>query len=82
MQPDLPALPLLRISQSGRIYYHSQQSCRVEALNPVCGSEEAGLSSRCVTERIKCLVSAKGAGSSSLSFLKGTDGCEWLSYFK
>lgn len=36
--------------------------------------EEAGLSSRCVIDRIKCLVSVIEGGNSGLSSLKGTDG--------
>lgn len=66
----------------GHIYYHSQQSCLVEAVHLFgVRPEEAGLSSRRVIDRIKCLVSAKGVGNSGLSFLKGADDSVWLRTF-
>lgn len=49
------------------IYYHRLQSCLVEAVNLFgVRSEEAGLSSRCVIDGIKCLVSAKEGGNTNL----------------
>lgn len=61
------------------VHSDSQQSYLMEAVNLFgVRPEEAGLSSRCVIGRIKCLVSAKGVGDSGLSLPKATGDSIWF----
>lgn len=72
MQPCSPALPLLRIFTVRDIYYHRLQSCPVEAVDLFgVRPEEAGLSSRCVIDGIKCLVSAEDLRQQRFVFPEG-----------